>query len=185
MWRTAQSPRNGMEPCAMRPWVSISRPPHAAMADADPVHVQGLGNDDVIDARRREAAALGEIMNAAVAAGFLVHRARDLERARKRRARVDQRLHGDDGGREPALHVARAAAEELAVAHHAGEGLDGPAGAGLHHVDMAVEVHARSRRSALAARDHIDARPALRCRRASPRRARTQRRSRAARAVGR
>ena len=82
------------------------RPPHAAMADTDTVHVQRLGNDDVIDARRREEPALGQIMHAAVAAGFLVHRARDLERAGKRRARIDESLHGDDRSRETAFHVA-------------------------------------------------------------------------------
>src|SRR5271156_2318998 len=100
-------------------------------------------------------------MDAAVAAGFLVHRARNLERAGKRRARIDESLDGDDGGRETALHVARAAAEELAVAHRSGKRLEGPARAGLHDVDMAVEVHARPRQSALAARDDIEARPAL------------------------
>jgi hypothetical protein len=76
-------------------------------------------------------------------------------------ARIDESLHGDDGSRETAFHVARAAAEELAVAHRSGKRLEGPARAGLHDVDMAVEVHARSRQSALAARDHIEARPSL------------------------
>ena len=76
------------------------RPPHAAMTDAHAIHVQGLGDDDVVDARRRKEAALGQIMHAAVAAGFLVHGARDLERAGELRARIDEGLHGDDGGRE-------------------------------------------------------------------------------------
>ncbi len=103
------------------------RPPHAAVADADPVHVQRLGNDDVIDARRREPAALGQIMHAAVTAGFLVHGTRDLERARQRAARIDQSLDGDDRGRQSALHVAGAAAEELAVLDHARERIHRPA----------------------------------------------------------
>jgi hypothetical protein len=131
------------------------------MTDAHTIHVQGLGNDDVVDARRRKKAALGQIMHAAVAARFLIDGARDLERAGELCAQIDEDFHGDDGSRESALHVARAAAEEFALTHGAGKGIDGPAGAGLYHIDMAVEVHARSRQAALAARDHVEARPAL------------------------
>jgi hypothetical protein len=56
MWRTAQSPRNGMEPCAMLALRLDLRPPDAAMAEADAVLVERLGDDDVIDARLREIA---------------------------------------------------------------------------------------------------------------------------------
>jgi hypothetical protein len=137
------------------------RPPHAAMTDADPIDVEGLGDDDVIDARRREPAPLGEIMNAAVAARLLVDGARDLERAGQRLAAVDESLHRDDGGGDAALHVAGAAAEHLSVPHDSRKRVDRPARARLHHVDVAVEVHARPGTAALAARDYIDPRIAL------------------------
>ena len=39
--------------------------------------------------------------------------------------------------------------------------IQGPAAAGLHHVDMAVEVHAGPGSAALAPRDYIDARIAF------------------------
>jgi hypothetical protein len=137
------------------------RPPDAAMPDTDPIDVQGLGNDHMVDARYREPAALREIMHTAVAARFLIDGARDLERPRKLLAGVDERLHGDDGRGDPALHVAGAAAEDLAVPDDPGEGVHRPAGTGLHHVDVAVEMHAGSARPALAPRDHVDPRMAL------------------------
>ncbi|MNS58488.1 hypothetical protein D3C72_914100 [compost metagenome] len=132
-------------------------PPDAAVADADPVHVQRLGDDDVIDAGRGEPAALGQIGDAAVTARFLVHRAGNLQRAGQGQAGIDQGLDRDDGGGQPALHVAGATAIDAAVLHLAAEGIDGPAGADLDHVDMAVEVDARSRLGALPAGDDIGA----------------------------
>jgi hypothetical protein len=72
--------------------------------------------------------------------------------------RVDQRLDRDDGCRQSALHVAGAAAVHLAVLDDGGERIHGPAGAGLHDIDVAVEMHAGSSARALAARDDIDAR---------------------------
>jgi hypothetical protein len=100
-------------------------------------------------------------VHAAEAAGFLVHRARDLEGARQRNSRIDQRLDGDDGGRKSALHVAGAPPEELPVPDHAREGMHGPTRAGPHHVDVAVEVHAATGRSGLAPGDDVDARIAV------------------------
>ncbi|MNT08320.1 hypothetical protein D3C72_1430590 [compost metagenome] len=99
----------------------------------------------MIDARRGEPAALGQIGDAAVTAGFLVHRAGNLERPGQRQAGVDQGLDRDDGGGQAPLHVTGAPAINLAVLHLAAEGIDGPAGADLDHVDMAVEVDARPR----------------------------------------
>ena len=119
-------------------------PPHAAMADADAIDIERFGDDDVIDARRGKPAALRQIMHAAVAARLFVDGARDLERPRQSRAGVDQRFDRDDGRRKAALHVAGAPAVDSAFLHHGGERVQGPSAAGLHHIDMAVEVHARS-----------------------------------------
>ena len=118
------------------------RPPHAAMADADAVDVQGLGNDHVIDARLREPAAFGEISHAAIAAGFFIDRSGNLDGAGQFDAGIDQRFDRHDRRCDAALHIARAAAIDLAVAHDAAERIDRPARARLHHVEMAVEMHA-------------------------------------------
>ena len=67
-----------------------------------------------------------------------------------------QRLHGDDRCRQAALHVAGAAAEDLAVPDLRGKGIEAPAGARLDHVHVAVKVQARARFLALAARQHVD-----------------------------
>ena len=75
-------------------------PPDAAVADADAVDVERLGDDHVVDAGLGEPAALGQPGDAAVAAGLLVAGAGDLDRAGQRRAAVDQRLGRDDGGGE-------------------------------------------------------------------------------------
>src|SRR5271166_3155058 len=40
-------------------------PPNPAVTDANPIDIEGLRDDDVIDARRREPTALGQIGNAA------------------------------------------------------------------------------------------------------------------------
>jgi hypothetical protein len=131
------------------------------MADAHPVHVERLGDDDVIHARRGKPAALGEIMHAAVTAGFFVHGAGNLQCARPFFARVDERLDRNDRSGKATLHVTGAATEHLAVLDNAGERFEGPAGACLHHVYVAVEMHARTRSAALAARNHVDARIAV------------------------
>ena len=116
-------------------------PPDAAMAEADAVLVERLGDDDVIDARLREVALPRQVGDAAEAAGFLVDRAGNLDGAGKIRVDLHEGFDRDDRGGEPALHVAGAAAIDPAVADDAGEGIDGPAVAGLDHVDMRVEMH--------------------------------------------
>ena len=51
-------------------------PPDAAMAEADAILVERLGNDDVVDAGLREVALARQVGDAAEAAGFLVGGAR-------------------------------------------------------------------------------------------------------------
>ena len=161
MCRTAQSPRNGIDPCAIRPWVSIS----AHQTPRWPMHtrstLRGSGMMTWSTRGGGEPTALRQIMNAAVPARLFVHRARNLQYARQPAAQVDQGLDGDDGSGKPSLHVASAAAVDLTVLHHGGKWIHGPARAGLHDVDMAVEMHARSGRAAVAPRDDIEARVAI------------------------
>ena len=95
--------------------------------------------------------------DAAEAAGFLVGRARNLDGARKIRIDGHEGFGRDDRGGEPALHVAGAAAIDAAVADDAGERIDAPAFAGLHHVDMRVEMHGGARAAAVETGDHIGA----------------------------
>src|SRR5215831_3262420 len=134
------------------------RPPNAAMADANAIDIERLGNDDVIHARAGEPAALGEIGDAAITAGFFVDGSRDLDRAGELHAAVEQRFHRDHGGRKPAFHVAGTAPINLSVLHQTGEGIDGPAGASLHDVEMTVEVHARALALTFAPTNNVDAR---------------------------
>ena len=137
------------------------RPPDAAMAEADTVLVERLGDDDVVDTRLGEIALAREMGDAAESARFFVHRAGYLYRAREIRIRPDEGLDGYDRGGEPALHVARAAAIDAAVSHHALERIDGPAVSRLDHVDMRVEMHAGAWAFALSASDHIGTRIAV------------------------
>ena len=90
-------------------------PPDPAMAEADPVLVQRLGDDDVLHPRRVEMAAFGQPGDAAIAAGFLVGGGGDLDRAGMVGTQGEERLDGDDRRGEPAFHVARAAAVDPAV----------------------------------------------------------------------
>ena len=99
-------------------------PPDAAVADADPVDVERLGDDDVVDPGAGEEAPLGQVGDPGEAAGFLVHRAGDLDRPGKRDAGLEDRLDRDHRSGDAALHVAGAAAVHLAVADLAGEGVD-------------------------------------------------------------
>ena len=48
MCSIALTPRNGMLPCAIRPLRLDLEPVHAAMADADAVDVERLGDDDEV-----------------------------------------------------------------------------------------------------------------------------------------
>ena len=115
-------------------------PPDAAVAEADPVLVQGLGDDDVVDAR--EMAGRRQMGDAAVAAGLLVGGRRDLDRAGEVGPEREEGLDRDDRRGEAALHVAGAAAVDAPSIHRAAERVEGPAEAGLDHVDVAVEMHA-------------------------------------------
>ena len=83
MWRTAQSPRNGIEPCAIRPMVSISahHTPRWPMQTRSTLSGSGMMTWST---RGREKKPLpGQPGDAAIAARFLVDRARDLQRARQ------------------------------------------------------------------------------------------------------
>ena len=73
----------------------------------------------MIDAGLGEPAALRQISDAAIAAGFLVHRAGDFDSAGQFDAGIDQGFDRHDRGGDPAFHVAGAAAIDLAVAHDA------------------------------------------------------------------
>ena len=137
------------------------RPPHPAVPEADPGGGMRLRDDHVVDPRPGEPTPLGEVRDPGVAAQFLIDRAGDLERALEPDARGQNALQRDHRSREPALHVAGAAAVQAAALDHARERVDGPAPSGLDHVDVAVEVHARAGPLPLAAGDHVEARIAL------------------------
>src|SRR5690554_5306709 len=137
------------------------RPPHAAMAKTDAVLVERFWDDDVIHAGLGEEAAPRKICYASEASRFFIHRAGNLDRAVKIRIDGHEGIGRYDGGGEPALHVAGAAAEHLSIPHHAREGINGPAFARLHHVDMGIEMDSGTRRTPLAPRNHIGARIAV------------------------
>src|SRR5882724_782050 len=104
---------------------------------------------------------LRQIVHASISARLFIDGPGNLQRSRQLRGAVDQCLDGDDGRREAALHVAGAPAIDPAVPYVSGERVDGPAAAALYDIDVAVEMHTRPRRGALAARNDIDARVAL------------------------
>ena len=159
MWRTAQSPRNGIEPCAIRPRVSISahQTPRWPMQTRSTSSGSGMmtwstrggEKNPCRPARRRR-------------------HSRRIPRPPCRRspapraagATFQEGLDGDDRGGQAALHVAGAAPEHPAVADVARPRVHGPALPRRHHVDMAVEVDAGPRPAALAPGDHVDARMA-------------------------
>ena len=99
--------------------------------------------------------------DAAEAAGLLVDRARNLDGAGKVGEDLHEGFGRDDRGGQAALHVAGAAAIDLAVLDDAGKGIDAPAFAGLDHIDMRVEMDAGAGRAAVEAGDDIDARIAV------------------------
>jgi len=130
-------------------------PPNAPVAQADAVLVQRFRNDHMVDARLGEVATFRQPGDAGITAAFLVDRSGDLDRPRQVRHRVDQRLHRDDRRRQATFHVTGAAAVDAVVDDLGGERVVGPAGAGLDHVDMAVEMHARPGPAGLIARNHV------------------------------
>ena len=135
-------------------------PPDAAVADADPVDVERLRNDHMVDPRRGEEPLLRQPGDSAIAAGFLVDGAGDLQSPGQLGATFQEGLDGDDRSGQAALHVAGAAPEHLAVTDLARPRIHAPSLPRRHHVDVAVEVHAWPRPAALAAGDHVDARMA-------------------------
>ena len=88
MWRMALSPRNGIEPWAMRPWVSISAHQTPRWPRQMRSLLSGSGMMTCCDAVGREIALLGEVGDAAIAAGLLVGGAGDLDGAGEVRDRV-------------------------------------------------------------------------------------------------
>ncbi len=133
-------------------------PPDAAMAKADPVLVQGFGDDDVLDTFGREPALFGEVGDPAETARFLVGGGADLDRAAKAGADGDECLGGNDAGRKPALHVAGAAPVDAVPLDPGPERIAGPAVADLDHVVMGVEMDAVAGARAVMARDEVPAR---------------------------
>ncbi len=116
----------------------------------------------MVDARLRKETLGGEVGNAAETARFLVHRARNFDGARKIRIDVHEHFRRDDGSGEAALHVAGAASIDAAVLHDAGIGVDRPAFAGLHHVDMRVEMHRGAVAASVEPGNDVGARVAVR-----------------------
>ena len=134
----------------MLPWATLSldlelEPVDAAVAHADAVDAERLGDDDVVGAASVDAARLGEPGDAREAAALLVDAAAHLDAALELDAGALQALHGVDGGGNPRLHVAGAAAVETSVAHFAPEGIDGPSLSRGNDVGMPVQVHERPR----------------------------------------
>ena len=70
-------------------------PPDAAMAEADLVLVQRFGDDDMLHAGGIEAALLGQIGHAAIAARFLVGSGGNLDAAREIGTDVEEGLRRD------------------------------------------------------------------------------------------
>ena len=95
-----------------------------------------FGNDGGVAGRQREQAGGG-----AIAGAFLLDDGVQLHRRRGRQASQSQRGEGRKIGRDAALHVSGAAAEDATVANHRGEGRAGPhiRGTLRHHVDMTLK----------------------------------------------
>ena len=114
-------------------------PIHPAVAHADPVGAEGLGNDHGVGAPR-ELAGFGQPLNAGVSSGLLVHRPGNLEDAREVDARPPEHFGGEEGRRDASLHVAGAASPDRAVPHFPRKGIGGPVGARGDHVEVPVQV---------------------------------------------
>jgi hypothetical protein len=133
-------------------------PPHAAVPQANPVLVERFGDNHVLDAFGRKIAALGHPRHATIATGLFVRRCRNLDRAREVRHDIGERLGRDNRRREAALHVARAAAENLVVLHLAAERIDRPPAADFDDIMVRVEMHSLARCPAFAPSDDVPAR---------------------------
>ena len=118
------------------------------MTDADAVDVQRLRNDHEIGASLRDPPLLRQVRDAGKSAALFVDRAADLDRAGQPDAGALERLGGKHRRRNAGFHVADTATVNFTVAHQAAEGIDSPAIAGGHHVDVAIEVDDRARATA-------------------------------------
>ncbi len=127
----------------MRPCVSISNQYDAAVADADAIDVQRLGDDHGVDSIRRQSLVFRQPGDTGEAAALFVDRPADFDRPLEGDAGAANRLCREHGRGDPRFHVARAAPVDAAVANHPAKRIDRPAGAGRDDVEMAVEVHVR------------------------------------------
>ena len=142
-------------------------PPDAAVTQTDAVHAQRFGNDHVVDAGLCEIAALCQIADTRETARLFIDRAGNFQRTGKVQPFFQNGLAGNHAGGQTAFHVAAAATVNFAVLDLAAKGRGGPAGAGFHHVDVAVEVYAFTIGFSLITRHHVDPRMGV----AVPRRA--------------
>ena len=144
-----ETPQTGRPSAACRHF----EPVDAAMADADAIDVEGLGNDHEIGPSLRNPPDLRKVRHAGKAAALFVHRAADFQRPRQPHARARDRFSREHRRRDTGLHVADAAAVDLPVPHETTERIDRPAFARRDDIDVAVEVNDRSRASAPGADD--------------------------------
>ena len=159
MCSTALTPWNGMLPCAIRPRVCDLEPVDAAMADADAIDAERLGDDGEVGAVGAEPLLLGQPRDAGEAAALFVDRAADLDaavRARRRRAGSLPRRRPPPRSRPSCRTTPRP--QIRPVAHLAAERIDGPAGAGGDDVEVAVQVDERAQRSSAPGADDVEAR---------------------------
>ncbi len=155
MWRTAESPRKGMEPWAMRPFVSIS----AHQTPRWPRQIRSLcrGSGMMTLTRSGENQPCSGEVGTPPKPPILVGGGGDLDRG-KAGADGDECLGGNDAGRKPALHVAGAATVDAVPLDPGPERIAGPAVADLDHVVMGVEMDAVAGARAVMARDEVPAR---------------------------
>ena len=135
-----------------------AKPVDAAVAQADAVHAQRLCDDDVVRAVAADVAALRQVSHAREAAVFFIHGSALLYGAHESHAFAPDGFHGKDGSGNAGPLVGGSAAEDFAVANHAGEGVYGPSRARRHHVEMPVEMKVGTRRRAFHTANHLDAR---------------------------
>ncbi len=137
-------------------------PVHAAVTDADAVHVQRLGDDDVVGPHGAETPVLGEPGDAGKPAALFIHGAADFNRAIELDAGAPDAFDRKERRGNSGLHVARSSAVDPAVDDVTAEWIARPAFAGRHDVEMPVQVHDRVRRASMPGPDDVDARVALR-----------------------
>ncbi len=133
-------------------------PVDAPVADADAVHVEGLGDDDRVGPAPGHATLLGQPGHPGPAAALLVHGARDLYRAGQAHARPADRFGGVDRRRDPRLHVGGPAAVDAPVPHLPSEGVHRPTLPHGDHVEVTVQVHQRIGAGSRTRPHHVDPR---------------------------